>query len=390
MKRNRVNVLTVINSASNITTETIDGREHIVVHGVVPIVDDIVMNRRFYPSAEIQKSYNTLERNPMPLDHPVIDGENVSASDPRAVNNYHVGAWFQNARHENGRVIGDMYVDRRYAENSEKGKRLVERLDDMAAEKNVEPIHISTGLDFCSIATNGESKRKRYNEICTNLQFDHVAILLDKPGAGTPKEGVGIFVNADGSKSEIECVNLAEASEPDEESTLSLIFNQLKALVGAKEDQNPMKNMIANALKAAGKTVDGLNDEQLLQAYNSQLEETAKKKKEDAEKKAEEEEEKKKKANNSESIPEWFKPFVTQLESIAINSKKDSDSKRSAVKTKFGLTDIAVNALDGAALDEMFAQTVTAAPIHSGFQQFNVNQDDQWKDYDLNKIAEEK
>lgn len=46
MKRNRINVLTVINFASNITTRTIDGREHIVV----PIVDDIVMNRRFYLS----------------------------------------------------------------------------------------------------------------------------------------------------------------------------------------------------------------------------------------------------------------------------------------------------------------------------------------------------
>lgn len=28
MKRNRVNVLTVVNSASNITTETIDGKPH--------------------------------------------------------------------------------------------------------------------------------------------------------------------------------------------------------------------------------------------------------------------------------------------------------------------------------------------------------------------------
>lgn len=150
--------------------------------GVVPIVDDIVMNRHFYPSAEIKKSYNTLERNPIPLDHPKVDGKNVSASDPRAVNSYYVGAWFQNAVHENGRVSGDMYVDRRYAENSEKGKRLVERLNDMAAGKNVEPIHIWTGLGFRSIATYGESRGKRYSKICTDMQFDHVAILLNKPG----------------------------------------------------------------------------------------------------------------------------------------------------------------------------------------------------------------
>ncbi len=50
MKRNRVNVLTVVNSASNITTETIDGKPHIVVRGITPVVDDIVMNRKLYPA----------------------------------------------------------------------------------------------------------------------------------------------------------------------------------------------------------------------------------------------------------------------------------------------------------------------------------------------------
>jgi len=34
MKRNRVNVLTVVNSDAKITAETIDGKPHIVVRGV--------------------------------------------------------------------------------------------------------------------------------------------------------------------------------------------------------------------------------------------------------------------------------------------------------------------------------------------------------------------
>lgn len=123
MKRNRVNVLTVVNSASNITTETIDGKPHIVVRGITPVVDDIVMNRKLYPAAEIEKAYNTLERNPMPLGHPKVDGKHVSARDVRAVNNYHVGARFQNGTHADNKVSGDMYVDRQYAESSEKGKR---------------------------------------------------------------------------------------------------------------------------------------------------------------------------------------------------------------------------------------------------------------------------
>lgn len=207
MKRNRVNVLTVINSASNITTETIDGREHIVVRGVVPIVDDIVMNRRFYPTAEIKKSYNTLERNPMPLDHPKVDGKNVSASDPRAVNSFHVGAWFQNATHENGRVSGDMYVDRSYAENSEKGKRLIERLDDMMAGENVEPIHFSTGLGFRSIATNGESEGKCYREICTEAMQKRYQLRLESCRGATQRQAV--YSSRQATAERVDCTGTA-------------------------------------------------------------------------------------------------------------------------------------------------------------------------------------
>ena len=209
MKRNRVNVLTVVNSASNITTETIDGKPHIVVRGITPVVDDIVMNRKLYPAAEIEKAFNTLERNPMPFGHPKVDGKHVSARDVRAVNNYHVGAWLQNVSHVDGKVTGDMYVDRRYAEGSDNGKRLINRLDEMASKANVDPIHISTGLLYSGIAANGESKGKKYNEIATNMMFDHVAVLLDDPGAGTPEEGGGIFVNSDGSEQELEVVNLS-------------------------------------------------------------------------------------------------------------------------------------------------------------------------------------
>lgn len=286
MKRNRVNVLTVVNSASNITTETIDDKPHIVVRGITPVVDDIVMNRKLYPAAEIEKAYNTLERNPMPLGHPKVDGKHVSARDVRAVNEYHVGAWLQNVSHEGGKVTGDMYVNRQYAESSEKGKRLINRLDEMIAGTNSEPIHISTGLLYSGIAANGESKGKKYNEIATNMMFDHVAVLLDEPGAGTPAEGVGIFVNAEGDELEIEVVNLADADVPDQQdASFKTFFNQLKAFFSANSDStqketDPMKELIVNALKANGKEVEGKTDAELIDAYNQMKAEevTAKKK----------------------------------------------------------------------------------------------------------------
>lgn len=388
MKRNRVNVLSVVNSASNITTDIINGRPHIVVRGVTPIVDDIVMNGKLYTAAEIAKGYKTLERTPMPLGHPKVDGKHVSARDVQAVNEYHVGAWLQDVEHKDGKVSGDMYVDRRYAESTEKGQRLVNRLDEMAERKNVEPIHISTGLLYSGIAANGESKGKKYREIVTNMMFDHVANLLDEPGAGTPEEGVGIFVNSDGSEQELEVVNLAEAETPDpdlpQEPALKALFNQLKAFFSAnsnsvKEEANPMKELITNALKAKGIDVEGKSDAELMDAYNqmaaddakakAEADEKAKKQKEEADKKAKET------ATNSEQAPAWFKPFADKLTTIesglAVNADKERGEKRTAVKAKFGLDDVAVNALDGAALDGLYAQCQTTTGLDGSFRQVN-------------------
>ncbi len=388
MKRNRVNVLTVVNSASNITTETIDGKPHIVVRGITPVVDDIVMNRKLYPAAEIEKAFNTLERNPMPFGHPKVDGKHVSARDVRAVNNYHVGAWLQNVSHVNGKVTGDMYVDRRYAEGSDNGKRLINRLDEMASKANVDPIHISTGLLYSGIAANGESKGKKYNEIATNMMFDHVAVLLDEPGAGTPDEGVGIFVNSDGSEQELEVVNLSEGQSPDTDSphdpALKSFFTQLKAFFSAnsnsvKEEANPMKELITNALKAKGINVEGKSDAELMDAYNQMAteeatakaaaDEKAKKDKEEADRKAKET------ATNSEEAPAWFKPFAEKLSTIengmVVNSDKEKSEKRAAVKAKFQLDDLAVNALDGAALDGFYAQCQSTTGLNGGLRQVN-------------------
>ncbi|HBQ5821680.1 TPA: DUF2213 domain-containing protein [Klebsiella pneumoniae subsp. pneumoniae] len=381
MKRNRVNVLTVVNSASNITTETIDGKPHIVVRGITPVVDDIVMNRKLYPAAEIEKAYNTLERNPMPLGHPKVDGKHVSARDVRAVNEYHVGAWLQNVSHEGGKVTGDMYVNRQYAESSEKGKRLINRLDEMIAGTNSEPIHISTGLLYSGIAANGESKGKKYNEIATNMMFDHVAVLLDEPGAGTPAEGVGIFVNAEGDELEIEVVNLADADVPDpQDASFKTFFNQLKAFFSANSDStqketDPMKELIVNALKANGKEVEGKTDAELMDAYNQMKAEevTAKKKGDEEIDPATGAPKKTEQAANNEEMPAWAKALTDQVMALNsqfnANSESEKSNMRSAVKAKFGMTDIAVNALDGEPLKELFAQCQTSTGLNGAFRQ---------------------
>ncbi|EOD8411204.1 DUF2213 domain-containing protein [Cronobacter turicensis] len=384
MKLSSIHVKSLAINSSNISTETIDGDEHIVIRGVVPVVDDVVMNGGLYPAEEINKSFKTLEGNPMPFGHPKIGNEHVSATNPRAVNQFHVGAWAENVRKDGDRVVMDMKVNKRIAQSSEKGKRLIERLDELQANSNAEPIHVSTGLLLRREQNSGKSKGKSYSWVARNMQFDHVAILLDEPGAATPKEGVGIFVNADNSQQEVEVttVNLEEAEKESLEETITTkVINSLKALFSAnshvKEEADPMKDLITNALKAAGKEVEGKTDAELMDAYNQMMSEKTASKAETPEEKAarekKEAEEKaaKDKATNSEEAPAWFKPFADKLSSIesglTANADQEKATKREAVKAKFKLDDMAVNALDGAALDGLYAQCATTRSLSGAF-----------------------
>lgn len=143
-----------------------------------------------------------------------------------------------------------------------------------------------------------------------------------------------------------------------------------------------MKELITNALKAKGKEVEGKTEAELMDAYNQMVaedakakadaEEKAKKEKEEADKKA------KDTATNSEQAPAWFKPFADDLAAVksglTANADQERSSMRSAVKAKFNMTDLAVNALDGEPLKELYAQCQTSTGLSGAFRQVNSNQ----------------
>lgn len=404
MKLSSIHVKSLAINAANISTETIDGDEHIVIRGVVPVVDDVVMNGGFYPAAEINKSYMSIEGNPMPLQHPKIGNEYVSASNPRAVNKFHVGAWAENVRKDGDRVVMDMKINKRYASATENGKRVLARIDEMQANSSAEPIHVSTGLLLSREQNKGKSKGKSYSWVARNMRFDHVAILLDEPGAATPDDGVGIFVNADNSTEEVETetVDLASASNCTQEGLVNktrfyftnasnFSFDDIQRALSDKlregrtddnwlwpetvwpdtfiyrddtryfkqkylidddgvaqfvgepqevvrkpteyeiktnGENNPMKDLIVNALKAAGKPTDGKTDAELMDAYNQMAAEKAAEKTETSEEKAAREKKEaddkkaKEKATNSEEMPGWAKLLSEQVTSLSLPNCK--------------------------------------------------------------------
>ncbi|MGU9775718.1 DUF2213 domain-containing protein [Salmonella enterica] len=234
MKLSSIHVKSLAINASNISTTTINGQEHYVIRGAVPIVDSIVMNGGLYPAEEINNSYQTMEGKLMPLPHPKVDGKYVSANDPRAINSFHVGAWAQNVSKSGDQVVMDVYINKAVAETKPDGKRLINRLDEMIDGTNTDPIHLSTGLLTNKEKKSGESKGKKYSWIARNMQFDHIAILLDEPGAGTPEEGVGLFVNADGQESDVETASLIDAANSMKDGW----WNKVKFFISNSSDMS--------------------------------------------------------------------------------------------------------------------------------------------------------
>lgn len=175
-----------------------EGGDEIIIIPSYTLPDDVVMNGGLYPADEIEKSYNTLEGTPAPLDHPTNEnGEFVSASSEIGVHNFQCGVFNGKVVRDKGRVYVEKRLNKRVAMQTERGKRVLEAVEAFMRGEG-EPLHTSTGiflepqeLKKPQVANNG----KEYTWIARNMIFDHDCILLDAPGAATPEDGVGMMVN---------------------------------------------------------------------------------------------------------------------------------------------------------------------------------------------------
>lgn len=230
--------LVLCSSAVNKTAirrETIDGAEHIIV-GSYTLPDNVVMNGGLYPADEIEKSYMGLERTLAPIEHPKKDGNFVSANDPYSIHNFHAGAYNANVRREGNRIYVEKVINVQEAMKSDRGKRLLDRINEIETNDKARPIHTSTGLfleveKLDAVMTNDAGQK--YSWIAKNMTFDHDAILLDTIGAATPEEGVGMAINAAGDKIEVERVEVIvkPVQKEEKQTSVSGIQEQLETLI---------------------------------------------------------------------------------------------------------------------------------------------------------------
>jgi len=190
-----------------------DGGKY-TIKDVVHAIDGIVLNQRVYRGKELEKAVLGLEGRPAPAGHPKdAKGRHISASNGEALSAAWIGAYCVNSRYTGGRAMCDIVVTESQARAMPAGIEVVNRLDAAIAGTNTDPIAVSSGLTLREVAENGESLGKKYKSIATDMNFDHLAILLNEAPAGTPSEGIGIFVNSAGQEAEIEIVNLDDAPE---------------------------------------------------------------------------------------------------------------------------------------------------------------------------------
>lgn len=209
-KRRMIQCATAVNRDA-VRRESIGGIEHVIVSSFT-LPDNIVMNGGLYPAEEIEKGFPTLERTLAPVEHPVdSQGNFISASDPEAIHNFHAGAFNVNVTRENGRVHVEKFINVQEALKTDRGRRLLDRINEIETNDDPRPIHTSVGV-FISVEetedvqTNADGQE--FTWIARDMVFDHDAILLDSVGAAQPNQGVGMAVNSEGDEIEVDVVML--------------------------------------------------------------------------------------------------------------------------------------------------------------------------------------
>lgn len=395
-----VNFRSVVNR-SMLRRESRNGDEFVIIRSAT-LPDNVVMNGGLYPAEEIEKGYMTLEGTLAPLGHPMDDkGNFIPAASQYAIDNYYVGAANENVVRENGRVFLDKAINVSKAMQTDRGKRLMDRIKSLESGKG-EPIHTSTGVflqqrEGEGINANGDE----YTWIAENMRFDHDAILLDEPGAAQPNQGVGIAVNSEGIQHQVFNVDLDPVEIDIDESPQSLLQKLLKAVGFANsgdtaynhdskyllnEGRDPMKDKIIGALKKANRYKDGMPDDEMMNAYDDMMQEKGMNM--GKKKNMEEDDKKEKKAMNSEElksiVAEAVAPIAEELAEMKANAKAKDDAEKAeavtAVVNAGLLTKELAEEMNTDALVALAANSASTQMLNPGFG-FAANSSDDAFDY---------
>ena len=165
--------------------ETLDGRDYIVAPAAMMTegVMDGSQGPLLYPKDEITKSTAAWNMKPVVVYHPIINGDGVSACNKEIIETQQVG-FLMNT------VFNDKLRTEAWIE-TDKAKKVDSRVVD-ALEQN-KPMEVSTGLFTENEVAAGEFNGVSYTAVARDHQPDHLALLPDKVGAYSIKDGGGLL-----------------------------------------------------------------------------------------------------------------------------------------------------------------------------------------------------
>lgn len=178
-----------------------DGRAYLVAPGVALVVG--VVGNEFVPAEEIAKAAFGFNGRPLPLFHPMVGDQYISANSPELHNQLSVGH-FWNAVFDGSKLRGEYWVD--IAKATAMGGDALAILQALQANKQIET-STAYGRDFDP--TPGEYQGKAYTGIARNLVPDHVAVLVNEQGKCSIRDGCGLLANS--------CTCSSEENMKDEE-----------------------------------------------------------------------------------------------------------------------------------------------------------------------------
>ncbi|MCR1265249.1 hypothetical protein [Escherichia coli] len=390
-------------TTNTIRRETYNGREHIVVPSYT-LPFNIVMNREYYPEAEIIANYQSLEGTLAPLGHPTVDGEFVSAFSPEGLNIGFCGAWNRNVELRGNRVYVEKWVDVETASHSEQGRELLGRLEALEKGESKDPIWSSVAVYRQRMPATEEMKAQGADSVVKIMSIDHDAILLHEPPAASPEQGVGLMVNTDQAKPlmavamkensyrtlERQLTEAARELLPDADYVYVVDFTDKEVTIATNKNyaekynyQKQADKIILNngelATNEEGKSWFAQFAEHLSNLFSLNEKIKTNKSEDDPMPLTKEERAELVKeinesitANMANAIAEALKPVQASVEElqtnqkaikeeIAANADKEVAEKRAAVAKVHG--EIVANALNGEALEAMFKSLGKAAPM---------------------------
>lgn len=397
-------------TANTIRRETYNGREHIVVPSYT-LPFNIVMNREYYPEAEIIANYQSLEGTLAPLGHPTVDGEFVSAFSPEGLNIGFCGAWNRNVELRGNRVYVEKWVDVETASHSEQGRELLSRLEALEKGESKDPIWSSVAVYRQRMPATEEMKAQGADSVVKIMSIDHDAILLHEPPAASPEQGVGLMVNTDQAKPlmavamkensyrtlERQLTEAARELLPDADYVYVVDFTDKEVTIATNKNyaekynyQKQADKIILNngelATNEESKSLFAQFAEHLSNLFSLNEKIKANKSEDDPMPLTKEERAELVKeineglaANIANSVAEALKPVQASVEElqtnqkelqtnqkaikeeIAANANKEVAEKRAAVAKVHG--EIVANALSGEALEAMFKSLGKPAPM---------------------------